>query len=303
MALLSSEGGIFNVMGGMYNKSGKANLEVYLKAHSGDPLNVNRRGREERILRPCLTIGVALQPEVLQAFTQIDGAMSRGLASRFLYSVPKPLKTRHIPSYEEAFRKRSLQDFVFVRRLRRLLQLEMPAAESEPEVLPVTPRAFEILQRVARQVEKGRGSQADGEGFAGWRNKLTGSIIRIAGVYAALGLCDEIREPHARRAALLVGYLVSHARAAFGIMRTPSDVENLKYAVSRLRAYVKRRKNLQITRRDLHRLLQARFPTTTYLHPAIEILQQHNYLFLSGGDPTTAGSPILYTINPSMASR
>ena len=85
IALLSPEGDVFDQMAGRYNQQAGPNLGVYLKGHAGDLLKVDRRGRPpEYVERPCLTIGLAVQPEVL-----------RGLASRPRVRRPRP--ARQIP--------------------------------------------------------------------------------------------------------------------------------------------------------------------------------------------------------------
>jgi hypothetical protein len=67
IALLSPEGDVFDQMAGRYNQAAGPNLGVYLKGHAGDLLKVDRRGRPpEYVERPCLTIGLTVQPEVLQ---------------------------------------------------------------------------------------------------------------------------------------------------------------------------------------------------------------------------------------------
>jgi replicative DNA helicase len=67
IALLSPEGDVFDQMAGRYNQTAGPNLGVYLKGHAGDLLKVDRRGRPpEYVERPCLTIGLAVQPEVLR---------------------------------------------------------------------------------------------------------------------------------------------------------------------------------------------------------------------------------------------
>ena len=67
IALLSPEGDVFDQMAGRYNQAAGPNLGVYLKGHAGDLLKVDRRGRPpEYVERPCLTIGLAVQPEVLR---------------------------------------------------------------------------------------------------------------------------------------------------------------------------------------------------------------------------------------------
>src|SRR5215217_5643909 len=94
IALLSPEGDVFDQMAGRYNQAGP-NLGVYLKGHAGDLLKVDRRGRPpEYVERPCLTIGLAVQPEVLRGLAARPGFGGRGLLARFLYSFPQSLVGR-----------------------------------------------------------------------------------------------------------------------------------------------------------------------------------------------------------------
>ncbi|HPO04287.1 MAG TPA: DUF3987 domain-containing protein [Bacillota bacterium] len=54
-AIVSAEGGIFDIISGLYNKS--VNIDVFLKRHSGDTIRVDRIGREsESIIHPALTM-------------------------------------------------------------------------------------------------------------------------------------------------------------------------------------------------------------------------------------------------------
>jgi replicative DNA helicase len=95
IALLSPEGDVFDQMAGRYNQSAGPNLGVYLKGHAGDLLKVDRRGRPpEYVERPCLTIGLAVQPEVLRGLASRPGFGGRGLLARFLYSLPASLVGR-----------------------------------------------------------------------------------------------------------------------------------------------------------------------------------------------------------------
>src|SRR5215217_3590348 len=97
IALLSPEGDVFDQMAGRYNQAGP-NLGVYLKGHAGDLLKVDRRGRPpEYVERPCLTIGLAVQPEVLRGLASRPGFGGRGLLARFLYSLPASLVGRRQP--------------------------------------------------------------------------------------------------------------------------------------------------------------------------------------------------------------
>ena len=89
------EGDVFDQMAGRYNQAAGPNLGVYLKGHAGDLLKVDRRGRPpEYVERPCLTIGLAVQPEVLRGLAGRPGFGGRGLLARFLYSLPESLVGR-----------------------------------------------------------------------------------------------------------------------------------------------------------------------------------------------------------------
>src|SRR5688500_18023870 len=95
IALLSPEGDVFDQMAGRYNQTAGPNLGVYLKGHAGDLLKVDRRGRPpEYVERPCLTIGLAVQPEVLRGLAGRPGFGGRGLLARFLSSLPQSLVGR-----------------------------------------------------------------------------------------------------------------------------------------------------------------------------------------------------------------
>ena len=55
LAVMSAEGGIFDIIAGRY--SGAPNMEVFLMGHAGDRLKVDRRNREEFMEAPALTMG------------------------------------------------------------------------------------------------------------------------------------------------------------------------------------------------------------------------------------------------------
>ncbi|MFJ9855866.1 YfjI family protein, partial [Streptomyces sp. NPDC101150] len=90
ISVLSPEGGIFDIIAGRY--SGAPNMEIFLKGHAGDMVRVNRQGRDaQHIERPAVTMGLAVQPEVLESIGTIKGADGRGLLARFLYAQPESL--------------------------------------------------------------------------------------------------------------------------------------------------------------------------------------------------------------------
>jgi len=88
MAWLSAEGGFFETVGGRYSK-GVPNLDLMLKAHSGDPERVDRIGRDPVYLQePLLTVAMSPQPDLIQGLASKPGFRGRGLLGRFLYFLP-----------------------------------------------------------------------------------------------------------------------------------------------------------------------------------------------------------------------
>jgi Protein of unknown function (DUF3987) len=81
MAILSAEGGIFDVFAGRY--SSVPNLDPLLKGHAGDTIRVDRKGRRPEFVRfPALTMVLAVQPEVLQTIGANRSFRGRGLLAR-----------------------------------------------------------------------------------------------------------------------------------------------------------------------------------------------------------------------------
>ena len=87
ISMFSAEGGIFDILNGMYSQT--ANIDTFLKAHCGDSIRVDRKGRPaEFIDNPCLTTVLFIQPDVLRGVVGNETFRGRGLVARFLYSFP-----------------------------------------------------------------------------------------------------------------------------------------------------------------------------------------------------------------------
>ena len=90
IAILSAEGTFFSVAMGRYT-SGTPNLELVLKGHAGDRVKLDRRGRDETIERPALTIMTTVQPIVLREMAAKPAMRERGVLARFLMAIPRDL--------------------------------------------------------------------------------------------------------------------------------------------------------------------------------------------------------------------
>jgi hypothetical protein len=210
-------------MAGRYNQAAGPNLGVYLKGHAGDLLKVDRRGRPpEYVERPCLTIGLAVQPEVLRGLASRPGFGGRGLLARFLYSLPASLVGRRQPGAPPV---PQLVADRYALELHALAgSLNAPAGNDGPAMLTLDPEAAELLLAFERDLEPRLATDVgDLAHLAGWAAKLAGATCRLAGL---LHLAGHLRDGWNRPigagtfagALRLAGYLVEHARAVFDLM-------------------------------------------------------------------------------------
>jgi replicative DNA helicase len=289
IALLSPEGDVFDQMAGRYNQSTGPNLGVYLKGHAGDLLKVDRRGRPpEYVQRPCLTIGLAVQPEVLRGLAGRPGFGGRGLLARFLYSLPASLVGRRQPGAP------SVPPAVADRYTRELQALAAslstptdPGAGERPSVLTIDTQAAELLVGFERELEPrlaaGSGDLAH---LAGWAAKLAGATCRLA---ALLHLASHLRDGWAHPisadtltgATRLAGYLIEHARAVFDLMSADPRTDDARWLLD----WMTRTSQTQFSRRDAHQAARGRFRKATDLEPALGLLEEHGWLRRLDADP------------------
>jgi replicative DNA helicase len=233
IALLSPEGDVFDHMAGRYNQQVGPNLGVYLKGHAGDLLKVDRRGRPpEYVERPCLTIGLTVQPEVLQGLAGRPGFRGRGLLARFLYSLPTSLVGRRQPGAPPVPQAAADRYAMEVQALAASL---IVSVSDDPTVLTLDPKAGELLLAFERDLEPrlaaGSGDLAH---LAGWAAKLAGATCRVA---ALLHLASHLRDGWAQPigaetfagALRLADYLIEHACAVFDLMGADSRVDDARW--------------------------------------------------------------------------
>ncbi len=81
IASMSPEGGVFDLMAGLYSKNGIPQFGVYLMGHSGDNLKSDRVSRSSvYVERPALTCAYAMQPQVIVGLAANPAFRGRGLA-------------------------------------------------------------------------------------------------------------------------------------------------------------------------------------------------------------------------------
>jgi replicative DNA helicase len=289
IALLSPEGDVFDQMAGRYNQSTGPNLGVYLKGHAGDLLKVDRRGRPpEYVERPCLTIGLAVQPEVLRGLASRPGFGGRGLLARFLYSLPASLVGRRQAGAPPV--PAAMADRYTVELQALAASLTAPAGDDGPALLTLDRPAAELLLAFERDLEPRLAADSgDLAHLTGWAAKLAGATCRLA---ALLHLAAHLRDGWAQPvgadtfagAARLADYLIEHARAVFDLMGADPRLDDARWLLD----WISRTSQVQFSRRDAHQAARGRFRKATDLEPALALLEEHGWLRRVDADPVGA---------------
>ena len=301
-AIVSAEGGIFDVLSGMYTKN--VNIDVLLKGHAGDSIRVDRIGRNsETIANPALTILLTVQPSVLSGLVQNSTFRGRGLTARFLYSMPTSFVGKR--KYRTAAIPQSVTDAY--ERLISSLLAEEPT--EPPEEITLSAEADKLLEAFAIELEpKLKEELAE---ISDWAGKLTGAVLRISGILCrakALRSCDflEVPDPlivddETMENAITIGrYFLEHAKAAYSLMGADPVVKHCQYLLNTIRNY----SLSEFTRRDVMRACRT-FRTAEEVQPVLDRLMEYGYIAPKGALPYGGtGRPAVqtYLVNPSVLS-
>jgi hypothetical protein len=275
LAVLSAEAGIFTTLAGRY--SGAPNLEVFLKGHAGDMLRVDRKGRPaEHVEQPALTLGLAVQPEVLVDIARMPGFRGRGLLARILYALPpNTVGRRRIGAPPPA-------EDITAAYAAQLRGLVLTLADwTDPAVLPLAPeadgRVLELEAAIEPRLDPATGDLAH---LADWGSKLTGATVRIAGLlhlaaHHNAGWNRPISAGAVESAAQLGHYFLAHALAVFDHMGADPLIDEARAVL----AWITNTGAARFTRRDAFAALRgARFRKVADLDPALGLLVDHGYV-------------------------
>ena len=279
IGLLTAEGGeIFDIAGGRYSSS--PNLGVFLKGHAGDPLRIDRVGRAAEYVRfPRLTIGMAVQPDVLRGLGATPSMRGRGLLARFLYTRPASLLGRRDvepPSVPAPVRAAYAEDIAALLRL-------SPAGGDDGavclNVVKFDAGAQERLRDFMKWIEPQLSEYGDLGLLADWGGKLAGAVVRVASLLHA---AEHLACPWATAvtadtvdAAIQIGkYLIPHARAVFAEMGADPETDGARHVL----AWIERTGAETFSKRDLYQGVRGRFKTVAAVDPALKLLVTHEFI-------------------------
>lgn len=289
ITVCSSEGGIFDMIAGRYDRT--ANLDVYLKGHSGDSLTVDRIGRKpNHIPNPRVSMILTVQPSVLYGLMDNATFKGRGLCGRFLYSMCKS-KVGHreiTPPPVPEHIGRGYQDFI-----RQIL------SDRGSGTVYLDKDADEVRIEYQRYVEGKLGGEW--EHMRDWGGKATGAMVRIAALLhlSSFPASEPISLETMVNATSIAEFLGAHAMAAYRVIGADEAQENAKYLWRRIEATGQS----AITRRDLFRLVRGKFKKSEYMEVPLRILAEYGYICIEDVEREGAGRKASPKINVNPLAR
>ena len=290
-AILSAEGGIFDILAGRY---GNPNIDVFLKAHAGDSIRVDRQNRpSEYIKNPSLTTLIFTQPSVMSSIIENSAFQGRGLCARFLYSIPTSTVGKR--KFGSSPIDEKITDYY-----RKIINLLLDYAPDEPRIISLSPEAYGLLSEFAEKIEPMLTNELSD--ISDWAGKLVGAVLRISGLlYVAecfpLYHTNELYvDEYTMQSAIIIGeYFLEHAKAAYQIMGADENMKSAEYILQK----ITQNKLQRTTKTELVRICR-RFKSTEQMTEPLKILNDYNYLKEVEQEYSGAGRrpENIYVINP-----
>ena len=273
-AIASAEGGIFDILNGIYTKN--VNIDVFLKGHSGDTIRVDRIGRASELIdHPALTMLLAVQPDVLHGLMTNGTFHGRGLTARFLYSIPKSNRGNR------KFYTNPISDAVkssYNHLIRTLL-----VKDENDEPLRLTQGATLILEKLYLNTESR--FHTDLAEIESWAGKYTGAVLRIAGLLHiaennGIPEFSDVSEQTMKNAARIGEYFLEHAKAAHALMGADPVNKQGEYLLSKIQKAQVR----EFSRRDAMRMCRG-IKTAESIQPVLNRLCEYGYIAPKSMEP------------------
>ncbi|GAA5128917.1 YfjI family protein [Haloechinothrix salitolerans] len=276
LAILSDEGGIFAIIAGRY--SGHANTNVFLKGYSGTQLRVDRQGRRgELVEAPALTLGLTVQPAVIDELGDTAMLRGSGFLARILYAQPQSLagyrKARPEPVPREVAE-------LYDARLHTIAHTLIGWTD-QPAELAFAGEADDLMAELQSELETRLHPETGAWAHIGdWGGKFHGQVARLAGLlHIAAHPHNPWEHPVTAEtvaSAWRIGdYYAAHALATFDHMGADASLD----AARRVLAWIDQQRPARFTKRDAFN--GTRGPVirrASDLDPALTLLEDHGHI-------------------------
>jgi hypothetical protein len=303
IAILSDEGGIFDLIEGRYSR-GVPNLDTYLKGHAGSSKRVHRGGDQEPIdlQAPCVTFAVSPQPSVLVKLASNKMMLNRGFFERFLFAIPesllgyRTLDPRPIP-------ERLLSEWNDL--IRNILDLPFDVnhcGELQPKTLTLTTEAYHLWKQEQLRTEDEMRPGNTWFDNPGWASKYPGAVLRIAGIFHVAATVTSGSQIESRQVdfetmtyAVRIGRKIKdHTLRTFGQLTMNSS----EHLARKIATWLKSHGHTKASERDMKRGVCLPSGQDECFKNSVEILISAGWIRSMKSPPRTGRPSIQYDVNP-----
>jgi hypothetical protein len=304
-AVLHDEGGVFDILSGRYSPN--TNLDPWLAGHNGGSLSSDRKGidgtgEHTEVAHAFLTMGFAVQPEVLHALGKSGRLAGRGVTARFLFAVPPSrLGHRDLVNATPVPERVSAEYDEKMGALLHRLAMDNGAEPAERIELGLTRGALEVWSEFLSRNERAIGAKGPLRELKGWAGKLPGQVLRLAGILHMLHHPDGRWAPavpeETMRSATRIGIaLVDHARLAHDLLGVSVELADARDVLE----WLQENRVAAFTKRDTYRSLR-RLKTAKRTGMALDTLCRYGWIREREPDPSAHGRrPEIYDVHPSV---
>lgn len=256
MTLADAEGcGPIAIMLGRY--SDKVNVDLFLRAYSGDRHSVHRanKDREPIVLHmPALTIALTIQPDGLSQLGEHERLLrGLGFIARFAFSVPSSMVGFRDCDPPEV--SADIRDG-YAACICELLAIEAPD-NGEPHPLFLEPGAKGLLLEFRKDLEAKLRPDGEHASRRDWCAKYPGLVLRVAGLlhcadHRANPWEEAVSVKTIERAIEIGEYLLAHASVALEQIQTTPTIRNAENVLG----WIKRANRTQFSKRDVFNALR-----------------------------------------------
>lgn len=301
MAILSDEGAIFDILGGLYS-NGRANIDILLQAHSGGSIRVDRKSKPPVFLKKALlTIGLTVQPEVIKNACKNKTLRGRGLLGRFLYVIP-PSNIGH-RTLEEKPMEESIRSHYHASII-AILNHPHDGETNAQHVLKLDPEAYSKWLEYSKMLEMMMGPELDYlTHITDWAGKLSGQIARIA---ALLHIYRHAFEKpwetkiclEDMQGAVKIGHaLIKHALRVFNLIYEDDSIHLAKEILQ----WINNSNLDSFSHRECLRKFRKYDKTT--LQPGLNFLKKQGYLHEWSYKPPKGAPSVMFDVNPNYKNK
>jgi hypothetical protein len=292
ISIVSSEGGIFQILAGRY-AGGSPNIDLLLKSFNSEPCTVDRMSRSNvSLVAPKLSAFLSVQPHVLNEVLSNEAFRGLGLVDRFLYILPESFLGKSIYRTPDIIPniERNYVDTIY----------QLLDRQDEQIVFQLSSAADKLFEGYFNEIN-GLRMLTDLNNIQGWAGKHCGIVGRIAGIIQAASLEGNYISGESMKSAINIGrYLIEHAKIVFDNAGVDENLVRARYILNRL-------KNNQariISQREILRTCQGKgIRSVSVLISPLQILVERGYLRVieesDSGEAHRPESP-KYEVNPEV---